>query len=283
MPLSILLCEGVQESPDARVLNKLLSGLCTVEPAGSKHRMVEQILVRRTLNPSSLVMGLRDPDFDRRWTAPSSIPEPWSAPVKGGQVERLGWLWTRKEIENYLIDPVVVGRALGPKAPPLDQYRSILERAADRLSAYTAARVSLTRNRIPFSQIPNRWGRPRGSENYPFPSNLRRNACRRQIRSIVERCLRCVILEPKHVLRDFTTQFQHHCSGMGLWRANYIYTYAGKDLLIQMESDLATIGFQNFGAFRERILIGIRDSQDDIASWLPEWSALRDEIQGFAS
>ena len=84
-------------------------------------------------------------------------------------------------------------------------------------------------------------------------------------------------------LRDFTTQFQHHCSGTGLWRANYIYTYAGKDLLIQMESDLATIGFQNFGAFRERILIGIRDSQDDIASWLPEWSALRDEIQGFAS
>ena len=77
MPLSILLCEGVQDSPDARVLNKLLSGLCSVEPTGSKFRMNEQILLRRKLNPVSVVMGLRDPDFDREWTAPSSVPAPW--------------------------------------------------------------------------------------------------------------------------------------------------------------------------------------------------------------
>jgi hypothetical protein len=117
MPVSLLLCEGASDSPDVRVLNKLLAGHCMVEPVGSKFGMDTLILVRRDVNPTATVMGLKDGDFYREWTGPSDQPEPWSKRVSGGRTERIGWSWARTEIENYLIDPEVVARTLGPKAP----------------------------------------------------------------------------------------------------------------------------------------------------------------------
>src|SRR5690348_8792433 len=119
MPVDVLLCEGADHGPDVRVLNKLLGGLCTVEPSGSKNQMEAQILVRRRVSPTSVVMGLRDSDFDRAWTAPSDVPEAWRKDTGGGTGTRLGWRWSRKEIENYLIDPAVVIPALGVRAPAL--------------------------------------------------------------------------------------------------------------------------------------------------------------------
>jgi hypothetical protein len=132
MPVTLLLCEGVRDSPDARVLNRLLGGYCTVEPVGSKYAMDTQILVRREVSPAATVMGLKDADFYSEWLRPGDTPEPWSKRVAGGREERLGWSWSRKEIENYLIDPNVVAWALGTKTPPPDVYREILDRAARR-------------------------------------------------------------------------------------------------------------------------------------------------------
>src|SRR5262249_50855238 len=130
MPVTVLLCEGARDSPDARVLNKLHAGYGTVQPIGSKFGMDSYILARREASPTAAVMGLRDGDFYRDWDAPSDQPVPWSKQRPGGQMERLGWSWARTEMENYLIDPEVVARALGPKAPPPDRYREILDRAA---------------------------------------------------------------------------------------------------------------------------------------------------------
>ncbi len=281
MPVDVLLCEGVDHSPDVRVLNKLLAGLCTVEPSGSKHRMEDKILIRRRVSPTSVVMGLRDPDFDRAWTAPSDVPETWSKATGGGPGISLGWRWSRKEIENYLIDPAVVAPALGVRAPPPVQYQQVLDRAADRLSAYTAARVALTRHRIHRRQLPNRWGKPRGSDKYPFPENLKRKECRKRIRWLVALCSSSATLDAAAVLRDFQTQYQQHRPSTGLWRMHFLHTYGGKDLLLQMENDLQSFGFYNFAEFRERILLGIRDTSDDIAFWLPEWNALKNEIQTY--
>jgi len=243
--------------------------------------MADQVLVRRAASPASIVMGLRDADFDRVWSGPSSAPETWWKPAGGAAGTRLGWRWSRKEIENYLIDPDVVVRALGPRAPASDRYQEILERAADRLSAYTAARVALTRHRIYWKPLPNRWGKPKGADKYPFPDNLRRRECRRRIRWLVRLYAPSAPLDPAAVLREFTTQYQHHRLPTGLWRMHFLHTYGGKDLLLQMENDLQSFGFNNFAEFRERILLGIRDTSEDIAFWLPEWNALKNEIQTY--
>ncbi len=133
--MTILLCEGVGDSPDERVLNKLLSAYCQVEPIGSKHAMETLVRARRQVSPRDTVMGLKDGDFDRDWRAPSDHPRPWTR-TAGGKEERIGWSWARKEIETYLIDPEGVARAPGTKASPRDRYQEILERAAGAISDY---------------------------------------------------------------------------------------------------------------------------------------------------
>ena len=141
MPLSILLCEGVQDSPDARVLNKLLSGLCSGGANRLKVQDERANPASSQLNPVPVVMGLEGSTSIVNGTASSSVPAPWFAPIRGGRVERLGWLWSRKEIENYLIDPQVVERALGPIAPPLDRYLSILDCSARSFIGLHRSRV----------------------------------------------------------------------------------------------------------------------------------------------
>ncbi len=191
---------------------------------------------------------------------------------------RLGWSWARKEIENYLIDPVVVARSLGTKAPPPDVYKEILDRAAKEISDYTAARTALSLSRLKVKQLQNRWGTPRGHDKHLFPETLARSSCRKELVRIVKRQTQGTLPEPRQVVAEFRRQLPAH-GRTGIRRAHYLNTYAGKDLLVQMDGDLKQLGFGDFGDFRERILIGIRDTPDDIATWLAEWDSLRTEIQ----
>ncbi len=96
MPVTVLLCEGSRDSPDARVLNKLLAGLCTVEPVGSKYGMDSHVLVRREVSLRSTVMGLKDADFQRDWNAFDDQPQAWSKRLSGNQVARIGWTWRER-------------------------------------------------------------------------------------------------------------------------------------------------------------------------------------------
>jgi hypothetical protein len=238
------------------------------------------VLARRVVTPTGTVMGLKDADFNRVWNTPADRPEPWTKRLPGARIERIGWSWARKEIENYLIDPEVVARALAPNAPPPDRYQEILDRAARDLSDYTAARVALSLSRLTVKQLPNQWGRRRGRDRYLYPDNLTRSACRRQIKRIVVQQTQGALPGPKQVVAEFRKLLPLH-DATGVRRVHYLHTYAGKDLLIQMDDDLRQFGFGDFGDFRERILVGIRRTPDDIANWLPEWAALRNEVQTF--
>src|ERR1700733_1913487 len=108
-----------------------------VQPIGSKFGMDAYILALRDARPTATVMGLKDGDFYREWDSPSDRREPWLKQRPGGRTDRIGWSWARTEIENYLVDPMVVARALGPKVPPPDRYREILDHAARDISDYT--------------------------------------------------------------------------------------------------------------------------------------------------
>jgi hypothetical protein len=52
----------------------------------------------------------------------------------------------------------------------------------------------------------------------------------------------------------------------------------GKDLLWAMDEQLKNLGFFGAGAFREKILLGIEKSQENVGTWLPEWQALQRAI-----
>ncbi len=272
MPVSVLLCEGNNTSPDARVLNKLLAGLCEVKPFGGKYGMGDRILARREVLGATSVFGLLDGDF-REWTVPKGIPISWVIEPQNSK-QHIGWRWERKEIENYLIDPVVVARALG--ALP-DDYEALLRSTAVSLSAYQAARITLTLHRPRFSPLQNSFGTKHGDTELPEANALDAVHCLDAAKDVIQRWNEHRSLDDVCVEATFNRVLPE-CEEGGARFMHFVTGFAGKDLLWGMSAGLAKAGFSSPRVFLERILVGISKSSDNVAAWLPEWTALRELV-----
>ena len=268
--MSLLFCEGGPGSPDVRVLGKVLAGRCEVRPFGSKYGMGNRVKGGREAIGRTSVFGILDRDFPEVWDTPTGTPRPWIA--SDGVV--LGWRWERREIENYLIDPVVVARALGKDAPPPDSYTAALGAARDRLTFYQAARAALSDRRRRFRQLSSSFGRKRGREDHPLPDDPTEQACRKGIKENVEAydAARCVTIEDVNAV--FDTRKPEFAAG-GARYDHYLAAFAGKDILWAMDEDICGFGFDGVLPFREKVLVGIQNSTDDLGDWLPEWKALQ--------
>lgn len=142
MSLRLLYCEGKSKSLDLEILSALLSGITIdIQPVGSQHILKDRIIGARDAQPNWSIAGIKDRDFDDDNSPPTNNPRNWKDKNTG---KNLGWTWERKEIENYLIDPKVVKPALGSKAPPPDEYEQGLKASAEKMSYYTAARITLS-------------------------------------------------------------------------------------------------------------------------------------------
>lgn len=91
MPVSLLLCEGEANSPDVRVLTKLLAGRCAVRPSGGKYGMGDRVKARREAIGRETVFGLLDGDFISDFQVPTGQPSQWI----GSDGTHLGWRWTQ--------------------------------------------------------------------------------------------------------------------------------------------------------------------------------------------
>ncbi len=153
---------------------------------GSKYGFKEKVLMSRELKPETIIVGLRDRDFDdfeQNQSLPQLIPQEWQVTDNQNSIH-IGWYWERKEIENYLIDPKIVIPALGTKAPSLDNYQSILENSALKIYTYTAARISLSLSRVSLSPLPNYWGEKKWDFPFPFGQIIDEASCRLEIQRI---------------------------------------------------------------------------------------------------
>ena len=278
MPLSLLFCEGGPNSPDVRILGKLLAGRCEVRPGGSIHGMGDRIRAYREVLGGGQVAGVVDGDFRESWPTvrPLEEAEGWA----GSDGETLGWRWSRKEIENYLLDPDVVSRALGERAPDPEAYQAQLDAAAEALVAYEAARTALSICRRRLRPMPTSWGPQRGRERHPFPDDISEAGCRSGLRSTVEEHSEGQAVTPDEVLKRYLDLSPKFAAGAPR-RRDFLWTFAGKDLLWVMEAGLKELGLGSGRAFREQVLLGIEKTPDDISTWLPEWEALAAAVQAF--
>ncbi|WP_026736184.1 hypothetical protein [Fischerella sp. PCC 9605] len=282
MPVNILYCEGVAKSPDVRVLSVIIPPGCVVRPVGSKQGLAQRILGAKDVRTGSTIAGLRDRDFDDDQSPPQAAPRNWHI-TEGGKQVPLGWYWERKEIENYLIDSKVVGRALGEEAPPLEEYRQALKASAQKIAVYTAARITLSlylQNRP--SPPNNFWGEERDKkQGYRFPKDrgLTEANCKSELNNIIKQYEQRLALPKRNPLDEFERLLPTCCPGGSRFQnQNYITFFAGKDLLYGMREQLCGFGFESPVVFRERILKGIEESAEDVWTWLPEWQRLRELI-----
>jgi len=280
VPVNLLLCEGGANSPDVRVLRKLLSGYCgEIRPAGSRYGMGDRIQAYREALGQRQVAGILDGDFRKDWTPDRPLQDPLLWQTKDQSIH-FGWRWSRKEIENYVIDPLVVSHSLAPVAPPQEEYAARLSEAADRITVYQAARTALSNCRRRFRDLPANWGREQGPGKHPFPHDLSDHGCREGIRATVRSHHSEQAVTPEQVLSRYEELLPQFAAG-GVRRSDFLWTFAGKDLLHVMEAGLVRLGFRNAKAFREKVLLGIESTNEDIATWSPEWSALRNAVEAF--
>ncbi len=272
MSLNVLYCEGNSKIFDIRLLQQLFPGSCLIKPIGGKfYGFEDKIISDRALNPK--LAGLRDRDFDCRDFSIANEPIEWCY-----QNVQIGWFWERKEIENYLIDPEVVRRALGRKAPPMDEYKSALQRSAETISAYTAARTALSCYRFQ-----NSWGDSVDqTHRFPQRSKLGKDQCRDKIREIVRKYKGDRIVEEQNVVDKFEKLLPLYRPGGSRFQ-NCLTFFAGKDLLYVMKNDLQKFGFNSkdpINEFLERVFQRIELSED-VWTWMPEWQKLRESITNF--
>lgn len=273
MPVSLLLCEGIASSPDMRVLGKLLAGRCEVRPFGGKYGMGSVIKGGREAIGRQTIFGILDGDFPKEWNQPTGAPRRWIA----SDGIALGWRWERTEIENYLIDPVVVAKVLGSEAPQPSNYTTALWAARDRLMFYQAARAALSDRRRRFTPLSCSFGRERGRENHPLPEDMTEAACREGIRG----CVGAYNAEQSVTVEEANTTFDlllPEFTVGGTRYDHYLAAFAGKDMLWAMDAEIRSFGFLGVLPFREKVLVGIQNSTDDIGDWLPEWKVLQQAV-----
>jgi hypothetical protein len=273
MSVALLLCEGVGSSPDVRVLGKLLAGRCEVRPCGGKFGMGDAIKGGREGIGRRTVFGLVDGDFPREWRRMEGKPITWTA----SDGTHLGWRWERKEVENYLIDPAIVARALGTDAPEPARYEAALHDAREKLVYYQAARVALSAVRRRFRPLPNSFGRRRGRENHLFPDDTVEGACREGIRRSVQCYNDGQSISADDVNATYDELLPEFRTG-GVRHENYLAAFAGKDILWAMDETLRGFGFAGALPFREKILVGMENTSENIGDWLAEWRALQEAV-----
>lgn len=270
MSVSVIYCEGNSGTYDIRVLRQILPK-CEIKPLGGKSFM-KKIIPDRLVVPN--LAGIVDRDFDNYDITPQNSPLPYT--YQGVQI---GWKWERKEIENYLIDPVVVNRTIRSKIPSMNSYREALDQAAKEIAVYTAARAALTS-----FGFTNCWGEEiEGIYGY-FPRKSDEKAVRENIRSIVNKNKGDRIVTAQNVLNKFEELLPLFKPGGDKYN-NYLTFFAGKDLLWKMQNKLSEFGFvpttsgvnSSITIFLNTI-VKTMEQKEEVWTWLPEWQAMRNQI-----
>ncbi|MDR2643693.1 MAG: hypothetical protein LBC74_12965, partial [Planctomycetaceae bacterium] len=149
----LLFCEGGTQSYDMRILKKLLKLTYQVVAGGSTRGLRKRVDLARQIYGTKSVYAIRDRDFPEKWTGASQKVLDWITPDHLGVMKQWGWIWARREIENYLIDPVIVRKSLDVLMQQkisvvshfnLEEYISAINSARDSIMIYQAARIALT-------------------------------------------------------------------------------------------------------------------------------------------
>jgi len=277
LPVSVLLCEGEESSFDVLLLRSILQGIfLEVKPSGGKYGLGERVKARRENARSTTTYAIRDRDYDPReeWKLGSSDALRWT--IDNGKTH-LGWYWRRTDIESYLMSPEVVEVALeGTNFVPT--YRPAYNQAIHDILPYVACRSALGHHRKRFTPLPNKFGQPRKPFNgHEFPENFEPSVLLENLESTVNHYNLDIA-----ILGNAVVETQHEYAALfasGEWAQSRIEWISGKDLALYMSPWITSNGFSSPRSFLEQVSKRLKNSRVDTWTLLPEWGALRQQIE----
>ena len=276
MSLSKLYCEGEDQGFDVRMLSYVLRGAqpgLVVEPWGGKESLPKAVISDRRRGLASA--AICDGDFSRteHMVTPPDGVMVWR--TKMGSVEHdIGWIWRRKEIENYLLDVEVLSAALQWSAEQRARYEAVLQAAFERLSGCTAGRMALTicaprKRRLETSL-------PLGLEE----ANLRGQLLERASNYNDEATIDSVRLG------ETFDRLLPRCKPGGDLFQRAAERFAGKDLLASLQQlpGISSIDkrLKSRASIEDAVIEGMDRAGPAVIDWLPEWRSLHDAVAAWS-
>jgi hypothetical protein len=274
VPLSVLLCEGVAGGPDTRILFHILRGVVgVVQPYGGKDGLPVRVAARREMRTDAArsCCALGDGDFPRDpevWN-PSDEARPWI----DKQGMRIGWLWRRKEIENYLLDPSVLAHVFAWSDEQRGQYEQYVRAAWEKATVSTAARMALT------CHAPVKGRLETGIEPHLDRDAVRERLLARAHGYNADQHVDTTALEERWIA------LLPECEPGGRFFANAATIFAGKDVFSLLVNQKGIQGFQpelkSKAKLVERVLQAM-EKDEAPHEWLPEWRSLRAAVSAWS-
>ena len=271
MPVAGLLVEG---KLDKELLTAVLQGRPAVEVGGGGKYALPHAARHRKPPMTGRLAYLRDRDFD------ADPPDDAAAPVRvphGDGV--LGWRWCRHEVENYLLEPALVGLALGCN---VGEYSAALTAAATGIRDYAAARwtVGATRRGLPPSHAFETKPAELRDVDFRLPDDLSAEATqawmRRHTAAFRDRV--CPQLDDS-ALEPLCQSYRTRLAGAVAHAEDVLVWFPGKDLIAALAPWLATRQL-DAGRFRERLRDWFVEHPEQALEVLGEWRHLRDALLG---
>lgn len=272
MPVTKLFVEG---NLDIELLNPILGGAPMLQQGGSKNSLKPRTLTEN--NEGNVFAGyLRDRDFD--YDPPADLSKPTVDYERNGIP--IGWRWCRHEIENYLIEPALIGEAM---KFPVDDIENALGNAASKIRVYEAVRwtIGTVRRALPPHYELNT--RPDAvKKGIELPSVLDATSLNDWVLNTIEtyrnRFTTVTDEETVHyTLKGFIARFDDDfikdvCDIL-LW-------FSGKDILAGLAEWLMEKGIENPGLFRASLRDWVIANPERTLELLPEWKGLTEMLRG---
>lgn len=278
MPVDVLLVEG---ELDAQLLGAVFAGRPVVEAAkASKNALAPRVRTERRKGKPAYY--LRDRDFD--YDPPEGASSPTVDTVDREHDDAiLGWRWCRHEIENYMLEPAVVARALHVAQ---EEFTEALVRSGMRIRHYEAARWSVGRARRRLPPLYRLETRPKGAANREFylPDDPTEGRMRDWAVQHVSEFREGISphLRSERVAANFET-LRDVLSDKALSSVQHILLwFSGKDLLATLSEWLKARGFDGPGEARSVIRDWMIEHPDDTLAALEEWRGFRDCLREIA-
>jgi hypothetical protein len=272
--VSVLYCEGAENSPDVRLLGLLLGDVVgEIVPWGGKDGL--PAMVNRGRRKGLPVCALIDGDFPRDPDAWAHSDEAcvWEHGGNGPSKVLLGWRWRRKEVENYLLDPVVLAGAFGWSADQTNDYRAVLEHVFDDIAVHTAARMALTVCAPPRNRLNTEINL--GDDLSTVRATLEARALEHDQKAK---------LDVDKLLRWFDALIPG-CQN-GPFRQHPMSAFAGKNILARLQNapgvQKIDRNLKDHKKLTAAVFGALESEGSAVIDWLPEWRSLHDAVAAWS-
>lgn len=267
----------VEGKLDSELLNPVLAQGWQVTPVkdGGKRALKPRTYKERQDNLPFKTYYLRDRDFDF---------DPDTAAGQGpyDMGDDLGFRWSRHEIENYMIDPLIVREAANLDDRELHDYRGALVYAGNRIYHYQTARwvVGTVRCGLPLPRELQTHPSDIDPDRFDLPKDLEREPVRQwaidstdAYRNQVHECL-----TPQSVEQVFEEKEGIFGRNGFMSVDNILVWFSGKDLLSALREWLSGNRQGDPGFFRSKIRDWMISNPSEVLHRLTEWQHLVDVL-----